>query len=112
MLALDGGDRLVTVEDGDEAVEAVRREAFDLVLLDNHMPRVSGVEAASAIRALPGRAGATRLVALTASTGEEQRAAFERAGVQGFLTKPVRLADFRRLLEEAADAGSEAVAAG
>ena len=106
------GADVVTVEDGDEAVEAVRREAFDLVLLDNHMPRVSGVEAASAIRALPGRAGATRLVALTASTGEEQRAAFERAGVQGFLTKPVRLADFRRLLEEAADAGSESVAAG
>ena len=99
------GADVVTVEDGDEAVEAVRREAFDLVLLDNHMPRMSGVEAAAAIRALPGPAAATRLVALTASTGEDQRAAFERAGVQGFLTKPVRLADFRRLLDEAADAG-------
>ncbi|MCZ2837946.1 PAS domain S-box protein [Modestobacter sp. VKM Ac-2985] len=95
------GAEVVTVEDGDEAVAAVQRERFDLVLLDNQMPRMSGVEAASAIRALPGPAGATRLVALTASTGEDQRAAFAAAGVQGFLTKPVRLADFRRLLAEA-----------
>ncbi|WP_448615050.1 PAS domain S-box protein [Modestobacter sp. URMC 112] len=106
------GADVVTVEDGDEAVEAVRREAFDLVLLDNHMPRMSGVEAAAAIRALPGPAAATRLVALTASTGEDQRAAFEEAGVQEFLTKPVRLADFRRLLDEATDSGPVPVPAG
>ncbi|WP_113810901.1 PAS domain S-box protein [Blastococcus sp. TBT05-19] len=95
------GADVVTVEDGDEAVAAVRREHFDLVLLDNQMPRMSGIQAATAIRALPGPAGATRLVALTASTGEDQRAAFEAAGVQGFLSKPVRLADFRQLLEGA-----------
>ena len=106
------GADVVTVEDGDDAVEAVRREAFDLVLLDNQMPRMSGVEAASAIRALPGPAGATRLVALTASTAEDQRAAFERAGVQGYVAKPVRLADFRRLLDEAADTGPVPAAAG
>ncbi|WP_249522310.1 PAS domain S-box protein [Modestobacter marinus] len=94
------GAEVVTVEDGDEAVAAVQREHFDLVLLDNQMPRMSGVEAAAAIRALPGPAGATRLVALTASTGEDQRAAFAAALVEGFLTKPVRLADFRRLLAE------------
>ncbi|MCZ2858925.1 PAS domain S-box protein [Blastococcus sp. VKM Ac-2987] len=98
-LLSSAGAEVVTVEDGDEAVAAVQREHFDLVLLDNQMPRMSGVEAATAIRALPGPAGATRLVALTAGTGEDQRAAFAAAGVEGFLTKPVRLADFRLLLE-------------
>jgi CheY-like chemotaxis protein len=56
MLTALGAD-VVTVSDGDEAVEALRNQHFDLVLLDNRMPRMSGPDAAQAIRVLPGAPG-------------------------------------------------------
>lgn len=98
LLTVEGAD-VVTVTDGDEAVEAVRAEAFDLVLLDNRMARMSGPEAARAIRALPGAAGRTRLLALTASATDEDRERCEQAGMEGVLLKPVRGEDLRRALQ-------------
>ncbi len=100
LLAVEGAD-VVTVTDGDEAVEAVRTGAYDLVLLDNRMPRMSGPEAARAIRALPGTAGRTRLLALTASATDEDRERCEQAGMEGVLLKPVRGEDLRRVLQTA-----------
>jgi CheY-like chemotaxis protein len=92
------GAHVVCVEDGDEAVLALQAEPFDLVLLDNRMPRMSGIDAARAIRRLTGPAGRTRLVALTASASDEDRAAFRLAGMQDVLLKPVRGRDLRAAL--------------
>jgi CheY-like chemotaxis protein len=64
------------------------------------MPRLSGLDAATAIRALPGAAGRTRLLALTAETLGESEAACLAAGMDGVLVKPVRGADIRRVLAE------------
>ena len=93
---------VVTVADGDEAVDAVARDGFDLVLLDVRMPRMSGPDAARAIRALPGGAGRTPLLALTAAAGDEDRAACLAAGMGGVLVKPVRRAQLRQVLTEVA----------
>jgi PAS domain S-box-containing protein len=93
---------VVTVGDGDEAVDAVSRDAFDLVLLDVRMPRMSGPEAARAIRALPGGAGRTPLLALTAATGEQDREECLAAGMGGVLVKPVRRTQLRQVLTEVA----------
>jgi len=97
LLVAEGAD-VVCVDDGDEAVLALQSQPFDLVLLDNRMPRMSGIDAACAIRALAGPAGRTRLVALTASASDEDRAAFQRAGMQDVLLKPVRGRDLRAAL--------------
>lgn len=91
-----------TVADGDEAVDAVAGAAFDLVLLDVRMPRMSGPEAARAIRALPAGAGRTPLLALTAASGEQDHAACLDAGMGGVLVKPVRRAQLRQVLTEVA----------
>ncbi|MGY1837332.1 response regulator [Blastococcus sp. SYSU DS0510] len=98
LLRAEGAD-VVTVEDGEEAVRAVELGDFDLVLLDMQMPRMSGPEAARAIRGLPGPAAGTTLLALTAATAEEERATCLQAGMQGVLTKPVRRAQLRTLLD-------------
>ena len=101
LLAAEGAD-VVAVEDGDEALLAVQEESFDLVLLDLQMVRMSGLEAARAIRALPGAAGATRLLALTADAAPGTAAACRDAGMQGVLHKPLRRRDLRQLLEDCA----------
>ena len=100
LLVLEGAE-VVTAGDGDEAVDAVRAEPFDLVLLDRRMPRMSGLDAARAIRALPGRAGRTRLVALTASADEQDHRALVDAGMQDVLLKPVSREDLRAALADA-----------
>jgi signal transduction histidine kinase len=101
LLSAEGAE-VVTVGDGDDAVQAVRDGAFDLVLLDLQMPRMSGLDAARAIRALPGAAARTRVLALTAETVGEATAACLDAGLDGVLLKPVRGADVRRVLGELA----------
>lgn len=78
-----------TVGDGAEAVEHLARTGYDLVLLDLHMPVLDGLSAARAIRALPGAAAATPLIALTAAASEDDRRAARRSGMDDFLTKPL-----------------------
>ncbi|WP_158544910.1 GAF domain-containing hybrid sensor histidine kinase/response regulator [Blastococcus sp. TF02-09] len=96
------GAEVVTVEDGDDGVRAVAAEHFDLVLLDMQMPRMSGPDAARAIRALDGPRAGTRLLALTAAATEEDRDACLAAGMEGVLLKPVRRAELRAALDEVA----------
>lgn len=81
-------DMMVVAEalDGRQAVELFRRHLPGVTLLDVRMPKISGIEAAVAIRAEYPDA---RLIALTSYDGEEDiRRAFE-SGVVGFLTKDV-----------------------
>jgi len=75
---------------GQEAVQAARQRAFDLVLMDLHMPVMDGVAATRAIRAEPEPAISTLpIVALTADAFEETRERCLVAGMNDFLTKPV-----------------------
>ncbi|MDP3086397.1 MAG: response regulator, partial [Rubrivivax sp.] len=75
---------------GEEAVQAVREHAFDIVLMDLHMPVLDGVGATRAIRALADRKAATvPIVALTADAFPETRDRCLVAGMNDFLTKPV-----------------------
>jgi signal transduction histidine kinase/DNA-binding response OmpR family regulator/HPt (histidine-containing phosphotransfer) domain-containing protein len=78
------------VANGQEAVEAVQRQAYDVVLMDAQMPVMGGVDATAVIRQLP--IAQPRIVAVTASVLAGDRTAFLGAGADEFLTKPVRLA--------------------
>lgn len=75
--------------DGGEAVEAVRRYAPDVALLDIRMPRVDGIEACRAISA----AGDCRTVMLTTFDSDEYVYEALHAGASGFLLKDVRRDD-------------------
>jgi len=79
----------------------VRREAFDLVLMDLHMPLMDGVAATRAIRALPDPLRATLpVLALTADAFDDTRARCLVAGMNDFLTKPVSPARLATLLRQ------------
>lgn len=88
--------------DGAAAVAAVHRSRYDLVLMDIEMPGMDGLEAARAIRSLPGRSAATPILALTAGVGRAEVERCAAAGMDGHIGKPVDrinlLTTVRRLL--------------
>lgn len=89
------------VEDGAEAVEAARTGRFDLILMDIRMPRMDGVQATLAIRALAGSAGQVPIIALTANADPEDTKTYIAAGMQSVVEKPLKP---ERLLQAINDA--------
>lgn len=93
-----------SVSNGADAVDQVRTNeagAFALVLMDIQMPIMDGYDAARAIRALPdaGRADVP-IVAITANAFEEDRRKCFEAGMDGHITKPLRVNELTRQLGE------------
>ena len=82
------GLQLTEVENGLEAIEAVKRLDFDAVLMDCRMPLMDGYMATRFIRQLPGKAGQVPIIALTASAFKEDREKAKEAGMNDFVTKP------------------------
>jgi two-component system sensor histidine kinase/response regulator len=87
-LLVEAGLEVVVAADGREAVEAVRREPFALVLMDMHMPHLDGPDATRAIRALPGL-DQLPIVAMTANVLPADRQRCADAGMDDFLSKPI-----------------------
>jgi hypothetical protein len=96
------GHLVEMVGDGEAALGKARTGSFDIILLDVHMPRLDGIEAASRIRALPGGKGDVPLVALTGSAMPGDRQRLLAAGLDEVLVKPVPAAT---LLETVARLG-------
>lgn len=84
------GATLGSAGDGTEAVRKFSENAYDLVLMDLHMPVMDGFEAAQRIRqsGLPG-ADAVRIIAVTADTGGDVVARCFAAGMNGHTGKPI-----------------------
>ncbi|AIE85277.1 Sensory box histidine kinase/response regulator [Fimbriimonas ginsengisoli Gsoil 348] len=83
--------------DGLEALEALERADFDLVLMDIQMPRMDGLEAVRTLRERwPNRH--IYVCALTANALEEERQRSMEVGMDGFLTKPVRSEEVKKTL--------------
>ncbi len=76
--------------DGVEAVEAARIKPFDLILMDIKMPRMDGVAATRAIRALPGVSGQIPIVALTANADPADVRTYLAAGMNDVVEKPIK----------------------
>jgi signal transduction histidine kinase/ActR/RegA family two-component response regulator len=100
------GVQLTMVEDGRQAVEAVEREAFDLILMDIQMPVLDGLSAAREIRALEAALGLprTRIIALSANALPEHIAEARAAGIDDHLAKPIRPEALIGLLAQSAEA--------
>ncbi|MBT6149866.1 MAG: response regulator, partial [Gemmatimonadetes bacterium] len=79
------------VANGRQAVEASQRKTYDLVLMDVQMPEMDGIEATEAIRARESsRGGHIPIIALTAHAMKGDRERFLEAGMDGYVSKPIR----------------------
>ena len=74
---------------GTAAIEAMRRNPYDLILLDCQMPEMDGYEVALTIRRMETKERRIPIVAMTAHTGEGEREKCIAAGMDEFVTKPV-----------------------
>lgn len=88
MLVLAGCDVMVA-EDGDEAVRLATVHAFDVILMDIHMPRMDGLAATRAIRALDTRSARIPIIAVTADVMPQQIERYRRAGMVDHIAKPI-----------------------
>ena len=93
--------------DGQEALDAVARQPYDLVLMDLQMPRMDGLAATRELHRRYPAGERPMVIAMTANATPEDRRACERAGMDGYLAKPVRaeeLASALQLVRPRADA--------
>jgi PAS domain S-box-containing protein len=100
------GHHVDVVGNGREAVDAVARERYDVVLMDIQMPELDGLEATRAIRAPPSGTR-LRIVAITAHASDADKERCLAAGMDGYLSKPFKTRD----LFAAVEAGAEPAAA-
>ena len=84
-----GGHSVVVAGNGREALLALDREPFDLILMDVQMPEMGGFEATAAIRALPNGASHIPIIATTAHAMKGDREACLAAGMDGYVSKPI-----------------------
>jgi two-component system, sensor histidine kinase and response regulator len=94
------GHRVVVAANGREALEALEKETFDLVLMDVQMPEMDGMEATAEIRKKEKLAGGHQpVVALTAHAmkGDQERCL--SVGMDGYLAKPIRPQELDDLLD-------------
>ena len=83
------GCRVDGVSDGAAAVEAAGQNRYDLIFLDGIMPEMDGIEAARAIRELPGRDGRVPIVGVTGNPVQIPKAKCLEAGASDYMPKPV-----------------------
>ena len=92
------GHRADIAVNGLEAIDAIARQAYDIVFMDMRMPEMDGLSACRAIRERWPSDG-PRIVAITANAGGADRQACLDAGMDDFLAKPITLADLADALE-------------
>jgi CheY-like chemotaxis protein/HPt (histidine-containing phosphotransfer) domain-containing protein len=84
--------------DGEEAVSAVRKAHYDLILMDLRMPRMDGLTAVAAIRRLPDNQGQIPIIALTADLSEHDKQRFHAQGVHDILIKPIDIVKLKEAM--------------
>jgi len=98
------GHHVDVVENGAEAVAAVRNASYDAILLDVEMPIMDGIAATRDIRGLPGAAARVPIVALTANAMVGDRERFIAAGMDDYVSKPFKSETLSEVLARAIEA--------
>jgi signal transduction histidine kinase/ActR/RegA family two-component response regulator len=96
------GYSVVSVNDGVEALAVLETDRFDVVLMDVHMPSMGGFEATAAIRKREREISSApvRIVAMTASAMKGDRERCLAAGMDGYVSKPIRDKELVEAIEE------------
>ncbi|NUT77454.1 response regulator [Pseudomonas sp. C1C7] len=92
------GHRVWLAEDAEQALQQCAAQVFDLILLDVHLPGMSGVELCRRLRASVGPNRQTPMIALTASVQPALVRGYLDAGMDGILAKPLKLESLRQVL--------------
>ena len=100
------GHMVDTVGTGEDALKAVTHTPYDAVLMDVHMPGMSGIDAARQMRTLQGAAGAVPIIALTGTLTGEDAIQCRAAGMNAVLSKPASLAEMINVLAQHAWPGA------
>jgi signal transduction histidine kinase/FixJ family two-component response regulator/HPt (histidine-containing phosphotransfer) domain-containing protein len=93
------GHEAVFCENGQEALQLLARQRFDVVLLDYHMPVLDGMATTAAIRALDGPGKDIKIVLVTADVVNDTRQKALEVGVNEFASKPLQSQDLQRALQ-------------
>ena len=96
-----------TALNGADAVSAVAERRYDTILMDCQMPVMNGFEATTAIRRYEGEKGRTPIIAMTAGALAEDRERCSKAGMDGYLAKPVRKENLLGLVARHVKTGME-----
>ena len=102
------GHHVETSEGAVKALAMLKASNYDAMILDVSMPVMDGFEALSIIRGLPGAAGRTPVIALTAHAFIEDRERCIAAGFDQFLTKPVRVEELAQAIASVTSPGAMA----
>jgi signal transduction histidine kinase/CheY-like chemotaxis protein len=94
------GHHVVAVANGQEVLDALQSESFDVVLLDENMPVMGGLQALRAIREREKNSGPIVVIALTGYNSEPDRERLLRAGFDSVIGKPFRLDALDALLRD------------
>jgi len=98
------GHRVEVVANGLQALEKVKSETFDLVFMDGHMPEMDGLAATVAIRQWESIRGThIPIIAMTAMAMKSDREACLRAGMDGFISKPISMKAIQDAIEQVMD---------
>jgi two-component system sensor histidine kinase TorS len=92
------GFEVIEAEDGRQAVEAVRREKPDLVLMDVTLPEIDGLQATREIRD-QAEFQRTPIIIVSAHDNEEIRRQAADAGGSGYISKPIEIEELKKLIE-------------
>ncbi len=96
------GHTVSVVDNGKQAVEALRKERFDVVLMDVQMPEMGGFEATATIRRDEGATGDhVPIIAITAHAMKGDRERCLAAGMDGYISKPLQPSELLKVVEEA-----------
>ncbi len=93
------GHTVETVEDGQQAVEAMKTSSFDLIFMDMRMPNMDGLESTRKIRTLPNVPSDLPIIALTANAFDDDRNACFDSGMNDFMTKPVSAEELSEMVD-------------
>ncbi|MGY4296988.1 CheY-like chemotaxis protein/anti-sigma regulatory factor (Ser/Thr protein kinase) [Bradyrhizobium sp. i1.4.4] len=96
------GHRATIARDGASAIALARDQAFDIILMDLHMPDMDGVEAASRIGKL-NLPRMPRIIAVTADVSSSARERLAGAGIAKVVSKPILINALREAIEDAPD---------
>ena len=87
-------------ENGLEALEALRKQLYDIILMDVEMPKMDGLETTRCIRREWPDECSPRIIALTANTMEDDRIECMKAGMDDYIEKPIRFEELNRILDK------------
>lgn len=93
------GHDAIFCENGLQALTLLKEHAFDVVLLDYHMPVLDGLATTEAIRALHGPTSDVKIILVTADVVNDTRKRAKEVGVSEFASKPLQAADLQRALQ-------------